>query len=144
MSANAFVLDTSVTLGALFADEQDVYSLAVLATLADAGACVPALWHIELGNILGRALKAGRITSAELASSWQRLQALDIRVLPTPDDACLWAERSLEWGLSAHDSCYLELARAQRLPLATRDATLADAARRIGVPLYLSRIESIA
>ena len=33
MTVQAFVLDTSVTLGALFADEQDAYSLAVLATL---------------------------------------------------------------------------------------------------------------
>jgi predicted nucleic acid-binding protein len=138
MTVNAFVLDTSVTLGALFADEQDAYSLAVLATLEDAAARVPALWHLELGNILGRALEAGRITAAELASSWQRLQALDIQVLPTPEDARLWAERSVEWGLSAYDSCYLELARQQRLPLATKDETLAAAARRIGVSLYLS------
>jgi predicted nucleic acid-binding protein len=138
VTASAFVLDTSVTLGALFADEQDVYSLAVLATLEDTGARVPALWHLELGNILGRALKAGRITAAELASSWRRLEALDIQVLPTPDDARLWAERSLEWELSAYDCCYLELARQQRLPLATKDALLAAAARRIGVPIYLT------
>jgi len=138
VTVQAFVLDTSVTLGALFADEQDAYSLAVLATLEDAAARVPALWHLELGNILGRALRAGRISAADLATSWQRLQALDIQVLPTPDDARLWAERSLEWGLSSYDCCYLELARQQRLPLATKDALLAGAARRIGVSVYLT------
>lgn len=138
MTVQAFVLDTSVTLGALFADEQDAYSLAVLATLEDTAARVPALWHLELGNILGRALRAGRISAAELTASWQRLQALDIQVLPTPDDARLWAERSLEWGLSSYDCCYLELARQQRLPLATKDALLAGAARRIGVSVYLT------
>lgn len=138
MTVQAFVLDTSVTLGALFADEQDAYSLAVLATLEDTAARVPALWHLELGNILGRALRAGRISAAELTTSWQRLQALDIHVLPTPDDARLWAERSLEWGLSSYDCCYLELARQQRLPLATKDALLASAARRIGVSVYLT------
>jgi predicted nucleic acid-binding protein len=138
VTVQAFVLDTSVTLGALFADEQDAYSLAVLATLEDTAARVPALWHLELGNILGRALRAGRISAAELTASWQRLQALDIQVLPTPDDARLWAERSLEWGLSSYDCCYLELARQQRLPLATKDALLAGAARRIGVSVYLT------
>ena len=138
MTGSAFDLDTSVTLGALFSDEQDAYSLAVLATLEDAAARVPALWHLELGDILGRALKAGRITTAELASSWQRLEALDIQVLPTLDNARLWAERSHEWELSAYDCCYLELARQQRLPLATKDALLAAAARRIGVPIYLT------
>ena len=138
MTAATFVLDTSVTLGALFADEQDAYSLAVLATLADAVAIVPALWHLELGNILGRALKAGRISAPDLAASWERLSTLGIRVVPTPDDARHWAQRSVEWGLTAYDCCYLELARQQRLPLATKDAPLAAAARRIGVALYLS------
>jgi predicted nucleic acid-binding protein len=137
VTSGAFVLDTSVTLGALFVDEQDEYSLAVLATLDVSVAKVPALWHLELGNILGRALKSGRITGPELARSWQRLSQLDIEVMATPDDARHWAERSVQWGLTAYDCCYLELARQQRLPLATKDAPLAAAARRIGVGLYL-------
>ena len=138
MTAGTFVLDTSVTLGALFSDEQDAYSLAVLATLEDATAVVPALWHLELGNILGRALKAGRISAPDLASSWERLSMLGIEVVPMLHDARHWAERTVEWGLTAYDCCYLELARQQRLPLATKDAPLAAAARRVGVTLYLS------
>ncbi|HEY0856317.1 MAG TPA: type II toxin-antitoxin system VapC family toxin [Albitalea sp.] len=138
MSSLGFVLDTSVTLGALFKDEQDAYSLAVLGTLDEAMAVVPPLWHLELGNILGRALKAGRITAPDLAQSWERLGTLGIQVIPTPDDARYWAERSLEWDLSSYDCCYLDLARQQRLPIATRDAPLAAAAKRIGVSLYLS------
>lgn len=138
MTNGAFVLDTSVALGALFKDEQDSYSLAVLDTLQDVVAVVPPLWHLELGNILGRALKAGRITSSGLAESWERLGALGIRTIPTADDARLWAERSIEWDLTSYDCCYLELARQQRLPLATKDAPLASAARRIGVNIYLS------
>jgi predicted nucleic acid-binding protein len=138
VSPPSFVLDTSVTLGALFKDEQDAYSLAVLGTLDEALAVVPPLWHLELGNILGRALKARRITAPDLAQSWERLGALGIQVIPTPDDARYWAERSLEWDLSSYDCCYLDLARQQRLPIATKDAPLAAAARRIGVSLYLS------
>ena len=138
MSAGSFVLDTSVTLGALFRDEQDAYSLAVLGTLDDATAVVPSLWHLELGNILGRALKAGRLSAADLAESWERLGALGIRTIQTLDDARFWAERSVEWGLTTYDCCYLELARQQRLPIATKDASLANAAKRVGVSLYLS------
>lgn len=138
MTGLTFVLDTSVTLGALFRDEQDAYSLAVLATLTDAVAMVPPLWHLELGNILGRALKAGRIAPADLSQSWERLSLLGIQTMPTPDDARYWAERSVEWSLSAYDCCYLELARQQRIPLATKDASLAAAAKRAGVSLYLS------
>ena len=138
MTAPSFVLDTSVALGALFKDEQDAYSLAVLSTLADAVALVPPQWHLELGNILGRALKAGRITPADLAQSWERLSLLGIQTVATPDDARHWAERSVEWSLSAYDCCYLDLARQQRVPLATKDVPLAAAARRAGVSLYLS------
>jgi predicted nucleic acid-binding protein len=138
VNSACFVLDTSVTLGALFKDEQDAYSLSVLGTLSEVAAVVPPLWHLELGSILGRALKAGRMSAADLALSWERLSLLGIEVVPTPDDARLWAERSMEWGLSAYGCCYLELARQQRLPLATKDAALAAAARRIGVPHYLT------
>ena len=138
MGSSTFVLDSSVALGALFKDEQDAYSLGVLQSLDVAAAVVPALWHLELGNILGRAVKAGRISAGELARSWERLGALGIEVLPTRDDALYWAERSIEWQLTAYDCCYLDLARERRLPLATRDVALAAAARRHGVRLYLT------
>jgi predicted nucleic acid-binding protein len=138
MSDGSFVLDTTVTLGALFKDEQYDYSLAVLGTLDYAVAVVPSLWHQELGNILGRAIKAKRMTAADLDESWERLGSLGIKTVPILDDARFWAERAVEWGLSTYDCCYLELARQQRLPLATKDASLANAAKRIGVGLYLS------
>jgi len=99
MSVGSFVLDTSVTLGALFKDEQDDYSLAVLGTLDDAVAVVPSLWHLELGNILGRAIKAKRMTAADLDESWERLGALGIKTVPILDDARFWAERALECSL---------------------------------------------
>ena len=109
MNGVRFVLDSSVALGAFFEDEQDGYSLAVWRSLSSARAIVPLLWHLEIGNILSRAIKARRMTA-----------------------------RALEWQLSAYDACYLELARHHRLPLATKDEPLATAARRAGVPIYLS------
>ena len=60
--AVSFVLDSSVALGAFFEDEQDDYALNVWRSLDEAQAMVPALWHLEMGNILSRALCAGRIT----------------------------------------------------------------------------------
>lgn len=136
MSA-AFVLDCSVALGAFFEDEQDEYSLRVWRTLADAQAFVPALWQLEMGNILARALRAGRITPAQLDDSWGRLEAVGLHVLPASGDARHWAQRAADWGLSAYDACYLDAALQQRAALATKDKLLADTARRIGVPLYL-------
>ncbi len=135
----AFVLDSSVALGAFFQDEQDVYSLAVWQSLADAQAVVPALWHLEMGNILSRALKAGRISAGALEESWQQLARVGLQTVPVEGDARHWTQRAADWGLSAYDACYLGTALQQRLPLATKDKLLALAARRVGVPLYLNR-----
>lgn len=132
-----FVLDSSVALGAFFADEQDEYSLAVWHSLAEAQAVVPALWHLEMGNILARALRAGRIAPAALDQSWARLEVVGLHTLPHHGDARHWAQRAADWGLSAYDACYLDTALQQRLPLATKDQALADVARRVGVPIYL-------
>lgn len=133
----AFVLDASVALGAFFEDEQDDYSLSVWRSMVTAQALVPELWHLEMGNILARAVRAGRITTDALDDSWQRLQAVGVRSLALAADARHWAQRAADWGLSAYDACYLDAALRQRVPLATKDRLLADAARRIGVPLYL-------
>jgi predicted nucleic acid-binding protein len=137
--APAFVLDCSVALGAFFEDEQDAYSLEVWRSLADAQAYVPALWHLEMGNILSRALRGGRITQPAIEGCWTQLEVVGLRTLPVDGDARQWAQRAADWGLSAYDACYLEAALQQRLPLATKDKPLADAARRVGVPIYLNR-----
>lgn len=136
-SAAGFVLDASVALGAFFEDEQDDYSLSVWRSMDLAQPLVPALWHLELANILARALKARRITEVALQECWQRLGAVGIRTVPVAADAAMWTQRAANWGLSAYDACYLDTALRQRLALATRDRVLADAARRVGVPLYL-------
>jgi len=136
----SFVLDSSVALGAFFEDEQDDYSLAVWRSLEGAQACVPALWHLEMGNILSRALRSARITTAGIDQAWAHLSAVGLRTLPAPGDARHWAQRAADWGLPAYDACYLDCALQQRVPLATKDPLLAETARRVGVPLYLNRI----
>lgn len=137
-STPGFVLDCSVALGAFFEDEQDDYSLAVWRSLADAQAWVPALWHLEMGNILSRALRAGRIGAAALDEARARIEVIGLRSLPLDGDARHWVQRSTDWGLTAYDACYLDAALQLRLPLASKDKPLADAARRVGVPIYLT------
>ena len=136
-AAASFVLDASVALAVFFEDEQDDYSVSVWRSMESAVAQVPSLWHLELGNILSRALSAKRISSEALELCWQRLGRVQIRSLPVTPDAQHWARQAVEWKLSAYDACYLDTALRHRLALATRDRALADAARRVGVPLYL-------
>jgi predicted nucleic acid-binding protein len=134
----SFVLDSSVALGAFFEDEQDDYALGVWRSLEDAQAVVPMLWHLEMGHILSRALRAGRITQDALDQCWQRIEVVGLQALPLHGDARHWAQRAADWGLSAYDACYLDTALHQRLPLATKDKQLAEVARRVGVPLYMN------
>jgi predicted nucleic acid-binding protein len=139
VAGTGFLLDSSVALGAFFEDEQDDYSLGVWRSLADVPAFVPALWHVEMGNILSRALRAGRISQEALDECWSRIDVVGLQVLPLHGDARHWTQRAADWGLTAYDACYLDTALQQRLPLATKDRHLADAARRVGVPIYLNR-----
>lgn len=136
MSGRSFVLDCSVALGAFFEDEQDDYSMAVWRSLESAQALLPALWHLEMGNILSRAVQRGRITREALDDCWVRLAAVDLQTLPAFGDVQHWTQRAVDWGLSTYDACCLDTALAQRIPLASKDHELCDAARRIGVPLY--------
>ncbi len=137
--AVSFVLDSSVALGAFFEDEQDDYALNVWRSLDEAQAVVPALWHLEMGNILSRALRAGRITQEAIDQCWSRIEVVGLQALPLHGDARHWTQRAADWGLSAYDACYLDTALQQRLPLATKDRQLAEVARRVGVPLYLQQ-----
>jgi hypothetical protein len=50
--ADGFVLDCSVTLAWFFKDEADPYAKAVRKALIDVGAVVPALWPLEVPNVL--------------------------------------------------------------------------------------------
>lgn len=137
-AAPAFVLDCSVALGAFFADEQDAYSVAVWQSVATAQPCVPPLWHLEMGNILARAQRSGRIDADALHACWTQLERVGVQTLAVTGEARDWLARASEWQLTAYDACYLEAARQHRLPLATKDNILSAAARRAGIPLYLA------
>lgn len=130
------VLDTSVSLGAVFADEQDAYSVGVLRALSDLNAVVPVLWHLEMADILSRALRSERISADGIRQCWHHLAVLDLQTMALEPDARYWTERAHDWELTSYDACYLDLARQQRLPLATRDKKLLAAARRVGVDIF--------
>lgn len=89
------------------------------------GAFVPALWHLELGNVLLQAEKRGRIRAADVATRLQLIADLPISV---DQETTVRAWREI-----------LTLARAERLtlrrdvPLMTRDNELSAAARRLRV-----------
>jgi predicted nucleic acid-binding protein len=133
-----FVLDCSVTMAWYFKDEPNSYASAVRRALGAGRAKVPALWPIEVANILVLGERRGRSTQAE-ASKWFRyLQMLPIDV----DDetpARAWSDVmhvARSYQLSAYDACYIELALRLGLPLASLDDKLKAAADLGGVVAF--------
>lgn len=131
----SLVVDCSVAVAWCIDDEASPETDALLDRVRDEGALVPALWHLELANVLLQAERRGRLTVRDVAA---RLALLDAMPLATDDEsparlrgdvlALARAER-----LAAYDAAYLELALRKGLDLATKDTDLAKAARKAGV-----------
>lgn len=133
----AFVVDASVTMAWCFADEATAYTRAVLHRLRTADALAPAIWPLEVTNVLLVGERRQRISASDATAFLQRLQPLPIGV----DDAGVSAAWGLtvalarQHGLSAYDAAYLELAMRQAIPLATCDSRLQQAAQAAGISL---------
>ena len=136
----AFVLDCSATLPWVFHDEVSAAADRLLDELAHgAQAWVPALWHLELGNVLVGAQRKKRIDQAGIEAFLSRLQVYDISVDPDTMSQA-WnkiLDLALLHQLSTYDAAYLELALRRNLPLATLDTALIRAATTAGVGLCL-------
>jgi predicted nucleic acid-binding protein len=121
-----------------FDDEANIYADDVLSSLITAEAIVPALWPIEVANVLVVAERRKRLTEAQIMRAVALLQALPIRVDEATAQQALGATLTLarEHSLSGYDAAYLELAMRGGLPLATVDKKLTQVMLHCGVPLY--------
>jgi len=134
-----FVLDASVALG-WFVDHPVAPFAQRVRQLLETGsrAVVPALWHLEMANGFAQAERRGVLTAADADHCLVQVEHLLGRVIESESDlvplrqACAMAR---EFGLSAYDAAYLQLARRSGLPLATLDQPLRAAAGRAGVEL---------
>jgi predicted nucleic acid-binding protein len=134
----AFVLDASAALGWIL--DRPVHPRAAQArTLITAGATpvVPTLWLQEVSNAIVIAERRGRLTAAQvralaadLEDFMQVVEVDSLRVRPT-----ILIETAQRTLLSVYDATYLELASRRRLPLATLDDKLQEAAQRAGLTL---------
>jgi predicted nucleic acid-binding protein len=127
---SGFVLDASVAVAWCFDDESSPAAWALLDRLRTAPAQVPALWPLEIGNILVGAERRRRISQARTVEFLGILGDLDIRVDPDVPGRAFRDVLPLarEQRLTTYDATYLELAMRLGLPLATKDAALIRAA----------------
>jgi predicted nucleic acid-binding protein len=87
----------------------------------------PALIEAEIGNVLWKAVRRKRISSADAETSLRRFSELGIEIVPTSG----LIERSLQITISCdrsfYDSLYVALALATRTDLVTADERLVNA-----------------
>ena len=140
-----FVLDASVAAGWVVPKQNTDYKKSVLDSLASDSALVPALWHLEMANLLARRLQSKHLQEFEILELAQFLSNLPIQ---TDDFDNTRQERTRNfqigpiainasaWGLTSYDAHYLQLAIRSGLPLATTDDALMQAAKRCGIQIF--------
>ena len=133
----SLVLDSSVALAWVYSEETTSPIQQVFARLTANGAWVPALWRLEVANILEMGVRSRRNTAAFRDSTLADLALLPIQVDAETDRQAWGATLRLaaRHRLTLYDAAYLELAQRRGLALATLDLELRAAAKAEGVPL---------
>jgi predicted nucleic acid-binding protein len=133
----SLVLDCSMTAAWLYPDEATQETRRVLTLVTDTGAVVPVIWHAEIANVLQMAVRKGRIEVGQRAMALDHLGKLGIETDPDTNRHVWGAAIALadRHELTVYDATYLELAVRRRLPLATLDKELRDAAMAESVAL---------
>ena len=136
--SSRFVIDNSIVMSWCFEDEGNSYAEAVLESLEAGRAFVPAIWPLEVGNVLLVAERKKRLSRAAAVRFLDLLGGLPISVEQEPPDRMLKEILSLarEHALSTYDASYLDLAIRLDLPISTQDISLANAAGKCEVPIY--------
>jgi predicted nucleic acid-binding protein len=133
----SFVVDASMTMTWCFPDEATSAKRALLRQLRRSSAYAPAIWILEVTNILVIAERRLRITNSQTARFTRLLGSLPITIdadtIATAFGPVLTLARA--HSLSTYDAAYLELAMRQGVPLATLDTRLRAAASSVGVSL---------
>ena len=134
----AFVLDASITVGWMI--DRPVPARASLArrlVISGEIPVVPALWNHEVSNAVVMAARRGRLTAEQVRTLADDLEELSdvVEMDPLKVRPTALIETARRTNLTVYDAAYLELALRRRLPLATLDDQLREAARRAGLAL---------
>lgn len=135
------VVDCSLIIATLFADERTPPALAARERVMREGGVAPALWWLEVANTLLFAERRGRASREDRMGYLRDLASLPI-MADDETTARAWTTTialAARYGLTSYDAAYLELALRRGLPLASLDADLNAAAERSGVEVLIAR-----
>ena len=133
-----FVVDNSVVMAWCFADEENDYADFVLGSLENNVAIVPAIWPLEIGNVLVVAERRKRLSEADSVRFLSLVKNLPISVEQETPNRMMKEILAIarHHQLSTYDASYLDLAMHRDLPLATQDAALIRAAKSCQVQIF--------
>ncbi|WP_446008171.1 type II toxin-antitoxin system VapC family toxin [Candidatus Electrothrix sp.] len=133
-----FVVDNSIVMSWCFDDEEDDYADSVLTALETMTAGVPAVWPLEVANVLLVAERRKRLTKSDTIRFLELLRELSVEVIQEASQRVTSEIIALarEQQLSSYDASYLDLAIRKGLPLATLDARLRTAAKKCDVAFF--------
>lgn len=132
------VIDANIAISWLLQDgsrQENAYAQACLEDLQRWQAVMPALWQLEVVNILSRAEREGRVSEADVSAFLSLLGALPI-VFDVEVDMRTVAGVARQHRLTAYDAACLDVAQRHGATLATQDKALRRAAQAAGVPLF--------
>ena len=131
------VVDASFTAAWFLADEATKQTEAALEATANFDIWVPALWALEIGNLLISAQRRKRIDQVKRIELAAVADGLRLKIDREPVSIRGLDALASTHGLTTYDAAYLELAMRRRLPLATLDQALAKAMNEVAVAAAL-------
>ncbi len=134
-----FVADNNIIMSWCFDDRTTDYTDAILNSLQNASAFVPAIWPLEVGNVLVISERKKIISKTDTIRFLAEIENLPIKIEQETPERMLKDILSLarEYTLTTYDASYLDLAIRKNLPIATLDTGLLAAALRCEVSIYL-------
>jgi predicted nucleic acid-binding protein len=133
---SAFVIDASITLSWLLADEANADSAEVERALRKADAVwAPAHWRLEVVNAIWMAERRKRLDGAGVSQAIAFCSQMQVTVDADTDKHATTETLALarQHGISVYDAAYLELALRKGGTLASLDAALREVAEKNGV-----------
>ena len=141
MAVIDFVIDNSVAAGWVLENQATAYSTHIASRLQTQSACAPALWEVELTNVLRTACIRQRLDARRAQQMLLRIDDMSIEVDRHPVPRRELLALALRFGLTTYDAAYLELALRRQLPIATLDQALVNAAMASGVGLVVLPVD---
>jgi predicted nucleic acid-binding protein len=133
----SLVLDSSIALAWVYADETTDAVLRLFDNIRINGAWVPGLWRWEIANVLQLNVRRGRHAGDFRDGALASLALLPAKVDAEADRQAWSATLRLaeRHGLTVYDAAYLEIACRRKIGLASLDRQLRAAAMNEGVQL---------